>query len=152
MAKSSEIKKQLSNMDKLYSTSDTAWFDFFDDNVTIYTNKGVEPIIGKDTYVKNFANTFVKNNRTLKVLSRQIQSLGSVSIVHQVVSVTQDGVNVNMKQTQVWSETKNGLKINHLHSSIIGSPQATSGIKNLGSIQILNEKIATIATAVGVAQ
>jgi hypothetical protein len=85
-------------------------------------------------------------------LSRQVQSVGNVFIVYQVVQVTQDGIAVNMKQSQVWGETEKGLKINHMHTSVLGTPQAVSAISRVQSINVINEKIATIATAVGVAQ
>ncbi len=49
--------------------------------------------------------------------------------------------------------TKEGWKINHLHSTFANTPNVTGALaKRVKGLNVLNEKIATIATAVGVAQ
>jgi hypothetical protein len=152
MKTTQEILKTLQAMDEAYASGNKSWFDFFADNVTVYTNTSAEPIIGKDNYVRNFAKLLGSTKRKIDVLSRQVQSVGDVHIVYQVVQVTQDGIVVNMKESQVWGDTKDGLKLYHLHSSLLGTPHATSVATKASSINVLNEKIATIATAVGMAQ
>ncbi len=148
----SELLKTLSGMDRAYASGSKTWFDHFDDNATVYTNSSAEPIIGRSNYINNFAKLLASTKRKVQIISRKVQAVGNVFIVYQVEQVTQDGVVVTMKQSQVWGETQKGLKINHMHSSVLGTPQATSTISKLGSINVINEKIATIATAVGVAQ
>lgn len=156
MAKSKinpEFLKQISIMDKEYSSGKQSFFDNFDDNVVIYTNITAEPIKGKENYVKNFSELLGSKKRKLNIISRQIQSLGSIYIVYQVIQVVQEGVAVNMKQSIVWGVNDKGYKVNHMHTSTIGTPHVVSPLKkNIGSINVINEKIATIAATVGVAQ
>lgn len=146
------LNSTLSKMDKAYASGSKSWFDFLDDEIIIYTNTSAVPFKGKKSYYDNFAKLLGSSKRKLEILSRQIQEIGNVFIVYQVVQVIQDGVMVNMKQSQVWAETKRGLKMNHLHSSVLGTPLAKVNSKKLSSINIINEKIATVAAAVGVAQ
>lgn len=148
----SPVLKELSKMDKAYASGSKTWFDFLADDVTVYGTTSAEPINGRENYIKNFGKLLISAKRKLNVLSRQVQSVGEVYIVYQVAQITQEGIVLNMKQSQVWGLTPKGLKINHMHSSLLGTPQATSAATKLRSINVINEKIATIATAVGVAQ
>ena len=79
--------------------------------------------------------------------------MGEVAVMYQTVQITQDSIVVNIKQSQVWGDTADGWKVNHIHSAIIGTPQAKNpGEKRLTAINVINEKIASMASVVGVAQ
>lgn len=147
-----DLLKTLSKMDKAYASGSKSWFEFLDDNVIVYTNSSAEPIKGRANYASNFSKLLGSTKRKLQILSRQVQSVGDVQVVYQVVQVTQEGVVVNMKQSQVWTQTAKGPRINHMHTSVLGTPQAVSPALRTSSINVINEKIATVATAVGVAQ
>jgi hypothetical protein len=155
MAKSqtnSELLRNLSGMDKAYSSGNKSWFDYLADDITVYGTTSAEPINGKADYIKNFAKVLTSAKRNVTILSRQVQSVGDVYIVYQVAQITQEGIVLNLKQSQVWGRSATGLKMNHMHSALLGAPQSVDSITKLKSINVINEKIATIATAVGVAQ
>lgn len=150
-----DLERVLSQMDKAYASGSRTWFDFLSDDVTVYSSNNAAPFKGKGSYMDHFAKALTSGKRKLDVLSRRIQDMGEISIVYQTVQITQDNVVVNMNQSQVWGMTQKGWKVNHLHASIVGTPQVAkvpSGGNRLNAINVLNEKIASIATAVGVAQ
>jgi hypothetical protein len=147
-----ELKRALAGMDKAYASGSKNWFNYLADDITVYGTTSAEPINGRENYIKNFSKLLTGAKRKVSILSRQVQSIGNVHIVYQVAQITQDGIVLNMKQSQVWAETEKGLKMNHMHSALLGAPQATNAITKLSSINVINERIATIATAVGVAQ
>jgi SnoaL-like domain len=148
----SEIMKNLNGMDRAYETGNKTWFNFLADDITVYGTTSAEPINGRKNYIENFSKTLTGAKRKVNILSRQVQSVGNVVIVYQVAQITQDGIVLNMKQSQVWSTTEKGLKMNHMHSALLGTPQSVTSVSKLGSINVINERIAAIATAVGVAQ
>lgn len=148
-----DLEKTLLQMDKAYKSGSKTWFDFLSEDVTVYSSNNPTPHKGKASYREYFEKSLTGSKRKLEVLSRKIQSMGEVSIVYQTTQIIQDNVVANMNQSQVWVITPSGWKINHLHASLVGTPQAVSPTTNrLNAINVLNEKIATIATAVGVAQ
>lgn len=147
-----ELQRALLGMDKAYASGSKNWFNYLADDITVYGTTSAEPINGRENYIKNFSKLLTGAKRKISILSRQVQTVGEVFIVYQVAQITQDGIILNMKQSQVWGNTDKGLKMNHMHSALLGSPQATNSATKLSSINVINERIATIATAVGVAQ
>lgn len=148
----SEVLKALSGMDRAYASGSKSWFDYLANDITVYGTTRAEPIVGKEDYIKNFGKTLTGSKRKVDIISRQVQAVGNIIIVYQVAQITQDGIVLNMKQSQVWGPTEKGLKMNHMHSALLGTPQATSAATRTKTIDVINERIATIATAVGVAQ
>ena len=148
-----DLSKVLKTMDKVYSSGDVSWFDYLTDDVVVYSQNSAEPYHGKKSYQKYFQPALTASKRKLKIISRDIRSVGENSIVSQTVQVIQDNVVVNIKQSQVWTMTSKGWKINHFHSAFAGNPHPTDSLsRGLRSISVINEKIATIASVVGVAQ
>ncbi|MBS1582074.1 MAG: nuclear transport factor 2 family protein [Bacteroidetes bacterium] len=152
-ATSSELEATMSRMDRAYESASKAWFDFLTDNVVVFTNTRAEPFKGKKSYREHFERALTSTKRKVTVISRQVQELGEVGIVYQVVQITQDQVVANLKQSVVWESTPKGWRINHIHSALLGEPQAElKGRQRPAAIDVINEKIASMAAVLGVAQ
>ena len=150
--KDQQLLSVINTMDKYYETGSAKWFDFLTDNVTVYNNTSASPFKGKAAYEEHFHNSLVGAKRKLKVVSRTIQNLSDTAIVYQTIQIDQDGVVANVKQSVVWTDANNEWKVNHLHSSIIGSPHSATTPKNPAAINVINDKIASVASILGVAQ
>ncbi len=148
-----EFINALSEMDKAYNQGSSKWFDFLSEDVIIYSVNSGTPFKGKKEYVKHFGKALAAAKRKVELLTRDIQTMGTISVVYQTVQINQEDILLNMKQSQVWEHTEKGWKVNHIHSALVGSPQAANpAIKKLGAINVLNDKIAAMAAVAGVAQ
>ena len=148
-----DLSKVLLSMDKAYASGDDSWFDYLDENIVVYSQNKAEPFEDKKSYMEYFKDALTSSTRDLIIISRQIRSLGEISVVSQTVRINQDDVIVNVKQTQVWGITDGEWKLNHFHSTFAGTPRATDSLEaSAESINVINEKIATMAAVVGVAQ
>lgn len=149
-----ELLKALAEMDKAYSSANRKWFDFLADDIIVFSTNNVEPFKGKKAYMAHFSDSLVSAKRNVEVLQRDILTMGDVSIVYQTTQVDQGGIIVNLKQSQVWKLQKEGdWKVNHIHTAMIGSPQPKDpGASKISGIKVINEKIASMASMVGVAQ
>lgn len=155
MAKKNQatLENALSQMDKAYTQGKKIWFDFLADDVLVYSSNSGEPFKGKEAYRKHFEKSLTSSKRKVEILNREIQVMGEVSVVYQTVQINQDNIIANMKQSQVWKLTQQGWKVNHIHSALIGTPQAANPtVSRIGAINVLNEKIASMAAVLGVAQ
>lgn len=147
-----ELLATINKMDRFYETGNMKWFDFLTKDVVVYNNTSASPFKGKSSYTEHFEKSLVGGKRKLRVISRTIQNLSDTAIVYQTIQINQDAVIANVKQSVVWAQTDEGWKVNHLHSSIVGTPHAASGGKSLKGINVINDKIASIASMLGVAQ
>lgn len=156
MAKSkalSDLEATIAKADRAYTSASKDWFNFLTDEVLVFTNASATPFKGRNSYREHFERTLTSAKRTMTVLSRQVREMGTVGIVYQVVQITQDEVVATLKQSVVWEATPNGWLINHMHSAILGTPHMeTKDRQRLVSIDVINERIASIASVVGVAQ
>lgn len=149
---SKALSSTIQQADKAYESADKKWFDFLSDDLIVYNNSSSEPFKGKKAYQKFFEKSLTSGKRKLSILSRLTQELGESAIVSQSIQITQDGIIANVKQSVVWISTLEGWKIKHLHSALVGTPQPTKSANKLTAITVLNEKIASVASVVGVAQ
>lgn len=150
---SPELLKALAGMDKAYTSGSKTWFSYLSDDVLVYSSSSGEPFKGKAAYAKHFEKSLTSATRKVKILNREIQTMGEISVVYQAVQILQENVIINMKQSQVWKLTDKGWKVNHIHSAVVGSPQALKPETSRAStINVINEKIASMAAVLGVAQ
>jgi hypothetical protein len=148
-----DLQKALTGMDKAYISGSKEWFNYLSDDVIVYSNISGDPFKGKVAYMEHFEKSLISSKRKMEILSRNVQTIGEISIVYQTVQIVQDNIVVSMKQSQVWRATESGWKVNHLHSAIIGQPQSINpSVKKVGAINVINEKIASMAAVMGVAQ
>jgi len=142
----------INEMDKYYEAGSTKWFDFLTENVVVYNNTSASPFKGKASYVEHFQSALIGAKRKLKVISRTIQNLSDTAIVYQTIQIDQDGIIANLKQSVVWAIVHDEWKVNHFHSSMVGKPHSATTPKKMDSINVINDKIASIASVLGVAQ
>jgi ketosteroid isomerase-like protein len=125
------------------------FFDEFAEDAMIFTADSPEPIKGRETYRKEFEAAFTSQKREKTILDRTIQIVGDKAVVKQTATITQADASAKVLQTLVYGETGEGLKVLHSHTALM-TPDAANG--GAPAVQVLNEKIATTATVVGVAQ
>jgi len=131
---------------------DASFFDYFAKDATIYSVGSTEPMQGRDAYRKSFEAHLTASKREESVLDRTVQIVGDKAVVAQTVQIKQNDVTANVRQTIVYGETAEGLKVLHLHTALIGNPTSGEVPSTPGAIRVLNEKIATVADVLGVAQ
>lgn len=145
------VLTSLDNSANAFMNGDPSFFDFFAKDATIYSVGSTEPIQGREAYRKNFEANLTANRREETVLDRTIQIVGDKAVVAQTVQIKQAGVVANARQTIVYGETSEGLKVLHLHTSLMGSP-AQGCTADSSAIQVLNEAVGVVAPVLGVAQ
>jgi ketosteroid isomerase-like protein len=132
-----------------FMNGDPSFFDYFAKDATIYSVGSLEPIQGREAYRKNFEANLTANKREETVLDRTVQIVGDKAVVTQTVQINQLGVVAKARQTIVYGDTAEGLKVLHLHTSLIGN--GTSEM-SAGAIRVVNEAVGVAAPVVGVAQ
>jgi len=109
-------------------------------------------VVGREAYRKKFLSSLTSNKRDETVLDRTIQIVGDKAVVAQSAQIKQSDVTANVRQTIVFGETDEGLKMLHLHTALIGPLMPDQIPTTPKSIRIINEKIAVAAAVLGVAQ
>jgi len=135
-----------------YKNGDPSFFDYFAKNATIFSVDSSEPVVGREAYRKKFLSSLTSNKRDETVLDRTIQIVGDKAVVAQSAQIKQSDVTANVRQTIVFGETDEGLKMLHLHTALIGPLMPDQIPTTPKSIRIINEKIAVAAAVLGVAQ
>jgi len=152
------LQQSIDASDRLWSAGDSAWFDFLAEDATVYAVGSAEPFRGRDAYRAHYGRRLAEVRRDYSVLNREIQMLDETSaVVSQLLRLNEDQLVIHVRQSVVWRDGRgpnNAWGIEHLHSAIVGpaAPEAAALTESVGVIQVLNEKIATIATVLGVAQ
>lgn len=146
------LKKTMTSSLRLYDDADAKWFNVLADDATVYAIGRAEPFVGKKAYEKVFLSVLAATKRKTKVLHQDIKMLDMTAVVTQTLQIKQDGILSSVRQSVVWTKSKKDWQIRHLHTALIGQPNAIKVAKSAGDVQVLNEKIATVAAVLGVAQ
>ena len=149
-----KLKKALDGSAKSYAAGSQDFFDFFTDDVTIYSINSSEPIVGLASYRKQFGSSLAprEGKRSFKILKDDIQMVGATqALAVRTSQIRQEGITFNARQSAFWVETDAGWKIKHLHTTLIGTPSAPTP-RTAEAVSVLNERIATVASVLGVAQ
>jgi hypothetical protein len=144
------IKKSL----KLYAAGDKRFFDYLDDDVRVYTVESAKPIIGRKAFQAYFGKTLARTKRKISVVASEVRSAGDHAIQNQTLQVTAEGVSSYLRQTVVWKLRPNlaPTKV-AIHNSLVGQPVFTGKLpKTTDAVRVINERIATVAAVLGVAQ
>jgi hypothetical protein len=72
----------------------------------------------------------------------------------QTLQITIDEIDTFVRQTVIWElDQKGEWRMSHIHNAQVGQPVVTGKApKDAQAVRVLNERIATVAAAVGVAQ
>lgn len=149
----SGLKQALDRTAKLYANGDPKLFDYFAEDAIVYAVGSTEPFRGRDAYRKHFERTLVAEKRKISFLQQDVLNIGEgKAVVAQTAQITQGGIIANIRQTMVWASNGGGWKIQHVHTTLVGEPTAVKAPTTASAIRVLNERIATVAAVLGVAQ
>jgi ketosteroid isomerase-like protein len=161
MADDARLQEQaLASLDSsinAFNNGDAAFFDSFAKDATIFTATSTEPIRGRDAYRRNYQEILKRNKRQKTITDRSVQVVGDQAVVTFTAQVKQGDVTVDVRQTLIYGSTDEGVKILHSHTAVAGTPVSVltndGGITDARTnIQVVSERIATVARVLGVAQ
>lgn len=151
-ATAAELTRAIDSSLKAYGAGDRSFFDYLTKDARVYTINSAEPTKSVRDFEKRFGDGF-KRRRQVDVVNRDIDARPGRGVVSQTLAVTADNVTTYIRQTAIWDRGDTGWKISHLHNAQVGQPVvAGSAPREIGAIRVLNERIATVAATVGVAQ
>jgi ketosteroid isomerase-like protein len=146
------LKRQvIASLDKslrAFNESDPAYFNDFAKDATIYTAGASEPMKGREAYRRASQAQFVAQDKYKTITDRTVQVVGDVAVVAQTARITQADVSADVRQTLVYKQTDEGLKVVHSQTALIGNPRPVDA----SSVRVVRERIATVAPVLGVAQ
>lgn len=149
------LRQAITQANKLWDSGSGKWFGFLAEDAVVYSIGQTEPFRGRKAYQKHFGPELQRVKRKTKTVNQNIQSMDGSAVVAQTLQIVQENITANVRQSVVWSATsanRYGWQISHLHTALIGTPTPTKTPTQAGAIKVLNERIATIAAVLGVAQ
>jgi hypothetical protein len=126
------------------------FFDEFGDDATIFTVDRKEPIKGREAYRQRYLSTLTSQKREKTVLSRNIQIVGDKAVITQTARITENGSSADVLQTIVYSNGGDSVRVQHLHNALLTPPASETATPP--PVRIVNERIAAVASVLGVAQ
>jgi ketosteroid isomerase-like protein len=151
----SKLDRALKDPLRAYATGNERFFSFFTDDARIYPVDSQQPIVGRKAFAARFGPQLTAAKRKVEKLHTDIQATAEQAIIAQTLSITTNGVTTPVRQSVVWDKQSDGSwKISHLHTAQAGHPIVSPGKLpgNVNAVTVLNEKIATVAAVLGVAQ
>ena len=150
---SRQIKEISTKLGIAYQEGSLDFFDYFTDQSTIYSLNSTEPIIGRAAYQSAFSDNLMSSSRTIEILREDIQIVDNDNaVLVSTLKINQENVTVTVRQTQSWARLVGEWKVTHLHTSMIGQPATLVQPTTIEGFQVINERIATVAAVLGVAQ
>lgn len=137
---------------KQYDRGDPKWFDHLANDVTVYAIGMTTPFVGRAAYESHFSPILTSVKKKTQVLDQKIKYLNdATAVITQTLQITHSGVVSIVRQSVIWSREEE-WRIRHLHSALVGTPTGAKAPTTAPGIRVLNEKIATVAAVLGVAQ
>ncbi|RSK38918.1 nuclear transport factor 2 family protein [Hymenobacter perfusus] len=145
-----------------YAEGDQRFFDYLHEKVQIHSNdarlfalKETEAIDGRETFREKF--TQFETKRSVNEVSLNVQMIAANKVLAaRNLSVEVNGIESSVRQTIIWDKGADGKwQMSHIHSALVGQPVLTGAnaqALSMEEIRVLNERIATVAATVGVAQ
>lgn len=131
-----------------YEEGNRSWFEYLSPNVTVYTVTGHTPLVGRKAYQEHFEAALTKGKRSVKVNSIDGKLLGDRVLLMQNLTITEEGVQIPVRQSIVYVHEGGKWQVDHLHTALAGAKPGKEGFV----ATVINERIATVAAVVGVAQ
>lgn len=126
------------------------FFEEFAADAVIFTADSKEPIRGREAYRQSYEAALAAQNCEKTVLDRSVQIVGDKAVVTQKAEISQANNTANVLQTLVYGDTSEGLKVLHSQTALLTPNQHARAFGE--PVQVVNERIATVAAIVGVAQ
>ena len=148
-----KLERAIQDSLKAYSSGNKRFFDYIREDVRVYGLNSSQPILGRKAFESAFGPAF-KTKRKVAVVHRDVQLSGKQAVLAQTLQITADGISSHVRQTVIWAQdVDGGWKMNHIHNALVGQP-VVAGVppKTINAIRVINERIATVAATVGVAQ
>jgi ketosteroid isomerase-like protein len=147
------LKQAMDNSLKAYEAGDKKFFDYLSDDVRVYGIDASEPLIGRKAFEDNFEATFIKTKRVATPTFQDIRIAGKQAVLSQILQVTTEDVSLPIRQTVVWDGAGSKWLMTHIHNGRAGQTVSVGKAPTTAAgIRVLNERIATVAAVVGVAQ
>jgi ketosteroid isomerase-like protein len=148
-----ELERAMRDSLKAYAAGDKRFFGYLSSDVRVYSLNSAEPIVGRKAFESAFAPTF-QTKRKVSILKKDIQLSDRQAVLSQTLQVTVDGVDSFMRQTVIWEQSDKGeWQMSHIHNALVGQPVLSGKTpKTANAVRVLNERIATVAATLGVAQ
>jgi ketosteroid isomerase-like protein len=147
------LEKAMRDSLKVYAAGNKRFFNYLRNNVRVYTVEATEPIVGRKAFETYFGPTFRKNKRKVSIVSKDVQMAGAQAVLAQTLEITANGVSSYVRQTVIWEEDDGDWKMSHIHNAMVGQPVvAGRPPRTARAIRVINERIATVAATVGMAQ
>jgi hypothetical protein len=131
-----------------YSEGSETWFDFLAPDVTVYSVSGQTPFVGREAYREYFEPSLTKGKRAVNVTSMDGKFFNDRVLLMQNLTITEDNVQIPVRQSIIYVQTGDRWLVDHLHTALAGAKPGREGFV----ATVLNERIATVAAVVGVAQ
>ncbi|MFI7535867.1 nuclear transport factor 2 family protein [Streptosporangium sp. NPDC049376] len=148
---SPDLERAIADSLEAYANGENRFFDYLTDDVRVFNLNDPQPMIGRRQFEESFAEGF-RLPREVRVISADLQPMKDSAILSQTLEVRSEGVSAFIRQTVVWRQEGGEWRIGHVHNAMVGQPTTDELPQNPDQITVLREKIATVATAVGVAQ
>lgn len=147
------LEKAMRDSLNAYAAGDKRFFDYLASDVRVYTVAASEPIVGRKAFEKYFGPTFQKTKRKVSVVAKDVQLTESQAILAQTLDIKANGVSSCVRQTVIWKQDDGDWKMGHIHNALVGQPVVSGpSPKTIRAIRVVNERIATVAATVGMAQ
>lgn len=138
---------------KVYAAGNKRFFNYLSNDVRVYTVESSEPIVGRKAFENYFGPTFRKNKRKVSVVAKDVQMAAGQAVLAQTLEITANGVSSYVRQTVIWEEDDGAWKMRHIHNAMVGRPVVSGRPpRTARAIRVINERIATVAATVGMAQ
>jgi ketosteroid isomerase-like protein len=137
-----------------FEAGDPAFFDFFDDSVSLFTLSTPTRVDGREVYRNGFEQFFLNTKRNSQILSPEVRLLGPESAMmtfHNRILVR--GISTNIRGTVVFVRDGAGqLKCVHMHNSPLAQPTAAQPARaqsSLEDVTLLEERVASASAMTG---
>jgi ketosteroid isomerase-like protein len=133
-----------------FNEGQPAYFDEFGAEAMIFTVDSPEPIKGREAYRQSYEQLLTGSKQQKTILDRNVQIVGDKAVVTQTARLQHGDNTADVRQTIVYGQTAEGVKVLHSHTSLLRPMNSDESA--LPPIQVVNEKIATVSSSLGVAQ
>jgi ketosteroid isomerase-like protein len=120
------------------------YFDAFAPDVVVFTPDRQDAVKGIDAFKQQF-QPLITGDSEEKVQNRSVQILGDKAVVTQNVQLMLPNSTLNLRQTLIVGDTPQGPRIVHFQSAPLNPA-------NMAAVSVVNNRIATVAPVLGVAQ
>jgi ketosteroid isomerase-like protein len=145
-----QVIQSLNRSEVAFNEGRPAYFDEFGAEAMIFTVDSPDPIKGRDAYRQAYESALTGSTRQKMVLDRDVQIVGDKAVVTQTARLQHGDGTIDVRQTIVYGETTEGVKVLHSHTTLLRPSNADESA--LPPIQVVNEKIAPVSSSLGVAQ